>query len=155
MFTTALVSPLLLKATSLRPRHPSEGWGGKQSLIKLNETNIYLTKVIYKSLMMMNTIKCQVRLSKVVWDGWKEFLPILHHFIYYYMYMYISLSLYIYIYMYMYMCVYIYIYTHMLYHCYYHYYHVGWASGPIPKMQRSLFRESGARTGMPSQDMPR
>ena len=60
----------------------------------------------------MNTIKYQVKLSKVVWDGWKQFIPILHHFIYYYMYMYIYLSLYIYIYIHMYVCVYIYIYIY-------------------------------------------
>ena len=44
---------------------------------------------MYKILMMMNTIKCQVRLSKEVWDGWNEVLPILHHStIYLYIYIY-------------------------------------------------------------------
>ena len=51
--------------------------------------------------MMMKTLKCQVRFFKEVWNGCKDFLPILHHFIYY-------LCIYIYIYMYMHM-LYIYI----------------------------------------------
>ena len=32
---------------------------------------------------MMKTLKCQVKLSEMVWDGWKYFLPILHQLLYY------------------------------------------------------------------------
>ena len=40
-------------------------------------------------IMSCKTIKCQVKLSKEVWNGWNEVLPILHHFIYYlYIYIY-------------------------------------------------------------------
>ena len=52
-----------------------------------------------KSLMMMNTIKCQVKLSKECSFGWNEFLPKREHFIYY-----CTLHIYVYV------CVYIYIY---------------------------------------------
>ena len=47
--------------------------------------------------MIKKPIKCQVKLSKEVWGGWEEFLPILHHFIYY-LYIYIYVYIYIYIY---------------------------------------------------------
>ena len=47
--------------------------------------------------MIMKTIKCQVELSKEVWNGWKYVLPILHYFIYY-LYIYIYIRSYIYIY---------------------------------------------------------
>ena len=95
-----------------------------------NETTSLLKKVIYKSLMIMKTVKCQVKLSKEVWNGWKEFLPILHHFIYYlYIYIYreremCSIYIYIYIdmyiYIYMYVCIYIYIYTYIYIYIYRH-----------------------------------
>ena len=32
---------------------------------------------------MMKTLKCQVKLSEMVWDGWKYVLPILHQLLYY------------------------------------------------------------------------
>ena len=54
----------------------------------------------------MKAIKCQVKLSKVCSNGWKSFLPIWKHFIYY---IYIHINTYIYIYMYVYIYIYIYI----------------------------------------------
>ena len=46
---------------------------------------------------MMKTLKCQVKPFKVCSDGWKEFLPIREHFIYY-------VCMYVYIYIYIYIC---------------------------------------------------
>ena len=56
--------------------------------------------------MMMETVKRQVRLFKMVWDGWEEFLPMPHLFTIY-------LYIYIYIYTYMYIHIHTYIHTHI------------------------------------------
>ena len=65
---------------------------------------------------MMKTLKCQVKLSEEVRNGWIEFLPILHDFYIYYIYIYIyrerEISIYIYIYIHTYIHTYIYIYRY-------------------------------------------
>ena len=59
--------------------------------------SVLSNKVIYKSLMMMKTIKYQVKLFKMVWHGWNEVLPMPHHFTIYYIYIYIYIYIHAYI----------------------------------------------------------
>ena len=88
--------------TYLKGKSPFEGvWHGTHvpyDILEVkprNETNFKIKKVLYKSLTMMKTVKCKVRLSKVSSNGWNEVLPICDHFIHYlkhniYIYIYIS-----------------------------------------------------------------